>query len=85
MLGEKIGEMSGKINSQRVLANPGGGPKMETSFQASGTLLGTDVKETGTYSHRCPPGRHTVRRRARSNHDQGRENGHLDRPRCRHD
>ena len=49
MLGEKIGEMSGKINSQRVLANPGGGPKMETSFQANGSLLGTDVKETGTY------------------------------------
>jgi len=49
MLGEKIGEMSGKISSQRVLANPGGGPKMETSFQANGSLLGTDVKETGTY------------------------------------
>ena len=49
MLGDKIGEMSGKINSQRVLANPGGGPKMETSFQANGSLLGTDVKETGTY------------------------------------
>jgi hypothetical protein len=49
MLGDKIGEMSGKINSQRVLANPGGGPKMETSFQASGTLLGINVKETGTY------------------------------------
>ena len=30
MLGEKIGEMSGQINSQRVLSNVGGGPKMET-------------------------------------------------------
>jgi len=49
MLGEKIGELSGKINSQRVLANPGGSPKMETSFQANGSLLGTDIKETGTY------------------------------------
>src|SRR5438034_11486088 len=50
MLGEKIGEMSGKINSQRVLPNPSGGPKMETSFQANGSLLGTNVRETGTYS-----------------------------------
>ena len=49
MLGEKIGGASGKVTSQRVLPNPGGGPKMETSFQSNGTLLGTDVMETGTY------------------------------------
>jgi hypothetical protein len=49
MLGEKIGEMSGKINSQRVLSVGGEGLKMETSFQANGSLLGTNVKETGTY------------------------------------
>jgi len=39
MLGDKIGDGSGKITSQRVLANPGGGPKMESSFQANGSLL----------------------------------------------
>ena len=33
MLGEKIGEFSGKVSSQRVLPNPGGGPKMETSHR----------------------------------------------------
>src|SRR5438105_13794368 len=49
MLGEKIGGTAGKITSQRVLPNLGGGPKMETSFEASGSILGTDVKETGTY------------------------------------
>src|SRR5213592_3241737 len=49
MLGEKIGEMSGQINSQRVLSNVGGDPKMEASFQANGSLLGTNVRETGTY------------------------------------
>ena len=49
MLGEKIGEMSGKINSQRVLSVAEGGLKMETSFGATGSLLGTKVKETGTY------------------------------------
>ena len=49
MLGEKIGGTSGKITSQRVLSNLGGDPKMETSFQATGSILGTDVKEMGTY------------------------------------
>jgi hypothetical protein len=49
MQGEKIGEESGKVTSQRVLPNPGGGPKMETSFQASSTLLGVTATETGTY------------------------------------
>jgi hypothetical protein len=42
MLGEKIGESTGKVTSRRVLANPGGGPKMETSFEASGRLLGVE-------------------------------------------
>ena len=40
MLGEKIGEISGKITMQRVLPNLGGDPKMETSFQASGSDVG---------------------------------------------
>jgi hypothetical protein len=40
MQGEKIAEESGKVTSQRILPNPDGGPKMETSFQASSTLLG---------------------------------------------
>ena len=50
MLGEKIGEISGKITMQRVLPNWGGDPKMETSFQATGSVLGTNIKDTGTYS-----------------------------------
>lgn len=49
MQGEMIGEESGKVTSQRVLPNPGGGPKMETSFQAYATLLGVKATETGTY------------------------------------
>jgi hypothetical protein len=49
MLGEKNGEETGKVTSQRVLPNPGGGPKMETSFQAAGKLLGVNVTDTGTY------------------------------------
>ena len=50
MLGEKIGEISGKVTMQRVLPNLGGDPKMETSFQASGSVLGTNIKDTGTYT-----------------------------------
>jgi len=49
MQGEKIGEASGKVTSRRVLANPGGGPKMETSFEASARVLGVEATETGTY------------------------------------
>ena len=49
MLGEKIGGISGKITAQRVLRNLGGGPKMETSFQASGSILATAIRDTGTY------------------------------------
>lgn len=49
MLGKKLGEMSGKIGLQRVLSIEGGSPKVETSFQQNGSLLGTNVNETGTY------------------------------------
>jgi hypothetical protein len=49
MLGEKVGEGTGKVTSQRVLPNPGGAPRMETSFQSTGKLLGLGTTETGTY------------------------------------
>jgi hypothetical protein len=49
MQGEKIAEESGKVTSQRVMPNPDGGPKMETSFQASSTLLGAKATNRGTY------------------------------------
>ena len=50
MLGEKIGEISGKVTMQRVLPNLGGDQMMETSFQAPGSVLGTNIKDTGTYT-----------------------------------
>ena len=85
MLGETIGETSGKITSQRILPNLGGGPKMETSFQANGSILSTTVKETGHLLDHRPSGRNTLRRGARGDDDQGWENSHLDRPWCRYD
>ena len=56
MQGEKIAEESGKVTSQRVLPNPNGGPKMETSFQASLTLLGAKATNRGTYCSVVRPG-----------------------------
>jgi hypothetical protein len=50
MLGDKIGEEAGKVTVQRVLASTGGGPRMETTFQATGTILGVGHKTTGTYT-----------------------------------
>ena len=49
MLGEQIGEGRGRVTTQRVLPSLGGWPKMETSFQSSGSLLGVADTETGTY------------------------------------
>jgi hypothetical protein len=49
MIGEKIGEAAGKVTARRVLPNPGGGPKIETSFEATGKLLNVEFRETGTY------------------------------------
>jgi hypothetical protein len=34
---------------QRVLPNLSGVSKIETSFQASGSVLGTNIRDTGTY------------------------------------
>ncbi len=49
MLGEKLGEMHGKVTGQRVLPTEGGVPKVETSFEISGTLLETETTLMGTY------------------------------------
>jgi hypothetical protein len=49
MLGERIGEETGKVTSQRVLPTAHGAPRMETSFQASGSIYGVGSTETGTY------------------------------------
>jgi len=55
MQGEKICEETGQVTSQRVLPNPGGGPKMETSFRANGKLLGVEATDTGTYCSMVRP------------------------------
>lgn len=49
MLGEMIGETQGKIIVNRVLPSEGNSPKVESSFQESGTILGVDVTDIGSY------------------------------------
>lgn len=49
MLGEKLGELHGKITGQRILPAEGGGPRVETTLEISGTLLETDITLMGTY------------------------------------
>jgi len=50
MLGEKIGEESGKITVQRVLPIEGQGPpRVEVSFEGMGTILGENHTNLGTY------------------------------------
>jgi len=49
MLGEMIGELQGKILLNRVLPPEGQTPKIESSFQESGTILDVEVTDIGTY------------------------------------
>jgi hypothetical protein len=49
MLGEKLGEATGKTTGVRVLPTEGQRIKVEVSFQGSGRLMGTEINDTGTY------------------------------------
>ncbi|MEW5959525.1 MAG: hypothetical protein AB1801_17510 [Chloroflexota bacterium] len=55
MLGERIGEETGRITGQRVLPTEGGGPKVEVSFEGTGTLLGVEITDMGTYHSAVRP------------------------------
>jgi hypothetical protein len=48
MLGEKILEEKGRVTSTRVLETTPQ-PKVETTFEAQGTLLGIEHRTIGTY------------------------------------
>ncbi|SPE22065.1 conserved hypothetical protein [Acidobacteriia bacterium SbA2] len=55
MLGDKLGEETGKVTVRRVLPSQGAGPMMETSFQAEGSILGVGHRTTGTYTSTLRP------------------------------
>jgi hypothetical protein len=49
MLGELISEAAGRRTARRVISGPGGGQRVEVSFEDSGKLLGFDANNIGTY------------------------------------
>ena len=56
-LGDQIGDASGKITGTRVLTPLGGHTqRIEVSFQGSGSLLGHDITDIGTYVQTLRPG-----------------------------
>jgi hypothetical protein len=50
MLGEMIGEGTGKVTGNRVLPSEGGAPKIEFSLQGTESLYGVEATDIGTYS-----------------------------------
>ncbi|MSQ15390.1 MAG: hypothetical protein EXR50_05960 [Dehalococcoidia bacterium] len=55
MLGDKVGEAQGKITGRRVLPSTGGGPVVETSYEAAATHLGIKATDIGTYKSVARP------------------------------
>jgi len=49
MLGEQLGEESGKITGRRVIRSGAGGPRVEDSFQSTGKIAGAAYRGIGTY------------------------------------
>jgi hypothetical protein len=56
MLGELLGEASGRTTGVRVLPTEGQQVKIEVSFQGSGRLSGVEMTDTGTYWQTIRPG-----------------------------
>jgi hypothetical protein len=54
MLGEMLGEEIGQMTGMRVLATEGL-PKIEVSYQASGTIYGVHTTDAGTYISTARP------------------------------
>ena len=54
MLGDQIGEETGKVTGFRVL--DAAGPKVEVSIQTKGRLLGSEYQGRATYSSGMQPG-----------------------------
>jgi hypothetical protein len=50
MLGEKVGDETGRVVLRRVLPSDGGPPRVETTFEGTGKLLGVDIQDMGTYT-----------------------------------
>jgi hypothetical protein len=55
MLGDMIGELTGKVVGQRVVSHYGGPLKFERTLEAKGKVLGTEITLMGTFWSRERP------------------------------
>ena len=55
-MGDQLGEASGRITSNRVVAPLGAQVQIEVAFQGSGRMLGQDITDIGTYVQAVRPG-----------------------------
>jgi hypothetical protein len=55
MLGDKLGNVTGKVVLRRVLAAGPSAARTESTQQGAGTLLGVDFRENSTYESELRP------------------------------
>ena len=55
MLGDKLGQETGKVVLRRVLPSGTGAVRMEASQRGHGTLLGVEYQDTSTYESEVRP------------------------------
>jgi len=55
MLGDTLGNVTGKVVLQRVVASASGGPRTETTQRGTGTLLGVEYQDMSTYESEVRP------------------------------
>ena len=55
MLGDKLGDVTGKVVLRRVLPAASGGVRTESTQRGNGTLLGVSYQETSTYESELRP------------------------------
>lgn len=56
MLGELLSQARGKVASYRVMSVDDGAATVEVSFRESGTIVGVEYTEMGTYVSKPSPG-----------------------------
>ena len=55
MLGDKLGNVTGKVVLRRVLSSGSGAARTESTQRGTGTLLGVKYQETSTYESELRP------------------------------
>ena len=55
MIGDRLGDVAGKIVLRRALPSGWGGPRIESTQRGSGTLLGVEYQDMSTYESEIRP------------------------------